>query len=141
MLLLRHTLFILALLGCGTRVLLGQERGEVRVEVFGGHHAIAAAEVITTTTTTRTDEFGLATLQLRPGSHQLTILAHDWLPTTVSLDVRPGQTQTVRIDLVAAPALESDPFIFWFLLAPLLTICFAQPILFSFSPPRTGKKI
>jgi iron complex outermembrane receptor protein len=108
MLLLRHTLFILALLGCGTRVLLGQERGEVRVEVFGGHHAIAAAEVITTTTTTRTDEFGLATLQLRPGSHQLTILAHDWLPTTVSLDVRPGQTQTVRIDLVAAPALEEE---------------------------------
>ena len=89
-------------------VIAGQDRGQVRVQVFAGNQAVEDAEVVVSKITARTDAAGVVAIRVLPGDTYVTVIVEGFLPVTVSVEVFAGQERVVRIDLVEQPALEEE---------------------------------
>ena len=89
-------------------VIAGQDRGQVRVQVFAGNQAVEDAEVVVSKITARTDAAGVVAIRVVPGDTYVTVIVEGFLPVTVSVEVFAGQERVVRIDLVEQPALEEE---------------------------------
>ena len=89
-------------------VIAGQDRGQVRVQVFAGNQAVEDAEGVVSKITARSDAAGVVAIRVLPGETYVTVIVEGFLPVTVSVEVFAGQERVVRIDLVEQPALEEE---------------------------------
>ena len=104
----KRTVVILVLTVSTVCVLVAQELGRVRVEVFAANEVVTAAEVVVSGTTVLTDAAGVVAVSVPAGDTRGMVIVEGFLPATVSVDVVAGQERVVRIDLVEQPALEEE---------------------------------
>ena len=104
----KRTVVILVLTVSTVCVLVAQELGQVRVEVFAANEVVTAAEVVVSGTTVLTDAAGVVAVSVPAGDTRVMVIVEGFLPATVSVDVVAGQERVVRIDLVEQPALEEE---------------------------------
>ena len=90
--------------------LSGQEHtGTVRVEVVTStSEPVAAAEVIAAGVTIRTNELGVAVLEVPAGSVEVTVVQDGFIPVTVLVDVPTGREQRVSVELVHELTVEEE---------------------------------
>ena len=61
-------------------VIAGQDRGQVRVQVFAGNQAVEDAEVVVSKITARTDAAGVVAIRVLPGDTYVTVIVEGFLP-------------------------------------------------------------
>ena len=87
---------------------VGQDLGQLRVEVLTGEEPVNGAEVVVAGTTEQTDASGVALLGAPAGATHITILRQGFLPVTVPVVVVAGQTRRVRVQLERAVTVEEE---------------------------------
>ena len=88
----------------------GQEQtGTVRVEVVTStSEPVATAEVIAAGVTIRTNEHGVAVLEVPAGRIQVTVVEEGFVPITIPIEVVTGREQRVRVELAQQLTVEEE---------------------------------
>lgn len=78
----------------------------LHVEVRVGGVAVASAEVVVGGTTVKTDANGVATVTIRAGLVDITVLKDGFVPVTTTVTVASGQVQSIVVELSPSPTIE-----------------------------------
>ena len=84
------------------------QQAELRIAVQTTRGAVAGAEVIVNGVAYKTNDHGTVSVQVPPGSIEITAVAEGLAPVTTRLTIGPGQRQSVTIDLLAQPTVEEE---------------------------------
>jgi outer membrane receptor for ferrienterochelin and colicins len=82
------------------------QTGTIRVEVRAAQEPVEGAEVIVAGTTHRTDTAGAATIANISGTVELTVVKTGFASATASVQVTPGTTQEIIVELQPQPAVD-----------------------------------
>jgi hypothetical protein len=104
---MRSMLLALSVLVSFQTALIAQNQtGTVRVQVRAAQKPVADAEVIVAGTTHRTDAAGATTILNISGTIELTVAKAGFAPATASVQVAPGTTQEIIVELQPQPTVE-----------------------------------
>jgi len=103
---MRWTLGAALVLACGVTAGAQSQSASLRVDVRREGAAVAGASVVVNGTTHRTDDGGVVVVDLSPGAVDIVVVKEGLAPASVTVDLRPGETRTVVIDLQKQEELE-----------------------------------
>jgi outer membrane receptor for ferrienterochelin and colicins len=89
-------------------VVFAQSPATLRVEVRSEGVAVVSAEVVVGGTTVKTDANGVASLPIRAGSIDVTVVKAGFLPLTTTISVAAGQVQSIVVELSRQPTIEEQ---------------------------------
>jgi iron complex outermembrane receptor protein len=100
----RISVVVLLVMVCARSV--SAQTALLRVEVRNAGTPVPGAAVVVDGETTQTGARGDASIVVRPGTRQLVVVKEGFEPQSVSVEVRPGDTRTLTIDLEPQTAVE-----------------------------------
>jgi hypothetical protein len=99
-------LALVVLVSLQAAVVTQNQTGTLRVEVRAAQKPLEDAAVIVAGTTRRTDSAGTTTIGNISGTVELTVVKAGFAPATASLQVAPGSTQEIIVELQPQPTVE-----------------------------------
>src|SRR5262249_2531159 len=85
---------------------VAQEPARLRVEVRGGEGPVRDAEVVVNGITQKTDAQGVTAFTLPAGHLDVVVVKSGFAPASASVDLAPGQQQTIALDLNRTASIE-----------------------------------
>ena len=84
----------------------GQPSATLRVQVRASEHPVADAQVVVAGTTHRTDAAGTTTVDVVPGTVEITVLKPGFAPAAASVQALAGAVREVLVEMQAQPVVE-----------------------------------
>jgi iron complex outermembrane receptor protein len=69
---------------------------------------VASAQIVVDGATFNTDASGIASVPIRAGSVDVTVVKNGFVPVTTTVSVAPGQTQSIVVELSPQPTIEEQ---------------------------------